>query len=89
VALAFTSKLERALELPCDSGQFTSGGECCLQCPPGEGVVRGCGATQTVCGQCLDSEYLKTHPRDTHRLPQSAAGAVINATFMLIFGFFY
>uniref|UniRef100_A0A674NRU7 Nerve growth factor receptor n=1 Tax=Takifugu rubripes TaxID=31033 RepID=A0A674NRU7_TAKRU len=42
--------------LPCESGQYTSGGECCLQCPPGEGVVKKCGATQTECSQCLDSE---------------------------------
>uniref|UniRef100_A0A9J8AVU5 Nerve growth factor receptor n=1 Tax=Cyprinus carpio carpio TaxID=630221 RepID=A0A9J8AVU5_CYPCA len=35
---------------------FTHDGECCLQCPPGEGVVKECGATQTECGQCLDSE---------------------------------
>lgn len=40
----------------CFSGQYTSGGECCRQCPPGEGVVKPCGATQTVCSPCLDSE---------------------------------
>ncbi|XP_056871050.1 tumor necrosis factor receptor superfamily member 16 [Takifugu flavidus] len=56
VALVLTSKTERAVELPCESGQYTSGGECCLQCPPGEGVVKKCGATQTECSQCLDSE---------------------------------
>ncbi|XP_059181260.1 nerve growth factor receptor b [Centropristis striata] len=40
----------------CLSGQFTTSGECCEQCPPGEGVVKSCGATQTVCAPCLDSE---------------------------------
>nr|XP_020461184.1 tumor necrosis factor receptor superfamily member 16-like [Monopterus albus] len=54
VALVSTSKTERAV--PCDSGQYTKSGECCNECPPGEGVVRKCGAAQTVCAQCLDSE---------------------------------
>nr|XP_046233097.1 nerve growth factor receptor b [Scatophagus argus] len=40
----------------CLSGQYTNSGECCKQCPPGEGVVTPCGATQTVCDPCLDSE---------------------------------
>lgn len=40
----------------CYSGQYTTSGECCLQCQPGEGVVKSCGATQTVCAPCLDSE---------------------------------
>uniref|UniRef100_A0A672IG17 Nerve growth factor receptor b n=1 Tax=Salarias fasciatus TaxID=181472 RepID=A0A672IG17_SALFA len=40
----------------CLSGQYTSSGECCRQCPPGEGVVKPCGAAQTVCYPCLDSE---------------------------------
>uniref|UniRef100_A0A8C1V1Y5 Nerve growth factor receptor b n=1 Tax=Cyprinus carpio TaxID=7962 RepID=A0A8C1V1Y5_CYPCA len=31
-------------------------GECCKRCQPGEGVVTPCGATQTVCEPCLDSE---------------------------------
>uniref|UniRef100_A0A3B3UVT5 Nerve growth factor receptor n=1 Tax=Poecilia latipinna TaxID=48699 RepID=A0A3B3UVT5_9TELE len=48
--------LSRALNVECDSGQFTTSGECCMECPPGEGVVKECGATQTVCAQCLDSE---------------------------------
>ncbi|XP_033999727.1 tumor necrosis factor receptor superfamily member 16 [Trematomus bernacchii] len=56
VALALASKTERAVPLPCDSGQYTTGGECCEECPPGEGVVKKCGAKQTVCSQCLDSE---------------------------------
>ncbi|XP_033499912.1 tumor necrosis factor receptor superfamily member 16 [Epinephelus lanceolatus] len=56
VALALASKTERAVQLPCESGQYTTSGECCLVCPPGEGVVKKCGATQTVCAQCLDSE---------------------------------
>uniref|UniRef100_A0A087XUS7 Nerve growth factor receptor n=1 Tax=Poecilia formosa TaxID=48698 RepID=A0A087XUS7_POEFO len=54
--LALASKTERALNVECDSGQFTTSGECCMECPPGEGVVKECGATQTVCAQCLDSE---------------------------------
>ncbi|XP_036938128.1 nerve growth factor receptor b [Acanthopagrus latus] len=40
----------------CPSGQYTTSGECCLQCQPGEGVVRRCGVAQTVCAPCLDSE---------------------------------
>nr|XP_020461036.1 tumor necrosis factor receptor superfamily member 16-like [Monopterus albus] len=40
----------------CKSGQFTTSGECCKQCPPGEGVSQPCGDTQTVCVPCLDSE---------------------------------
>uniref|UniRef100_A0A673HB21 Nerve growth factor receptor a (TNFR superfamily, member 16) n=1 Tax=Sinocyclocheilus rhinocerous TaxID=307959 RepID=A0A673HB21_9TELE len=48
--------LERAIDEECESGSYTHDGECCLQCPPGEGVVKECGATQTECGQCLDSE---------------------------------
>ncbi|XP_010738129.2 tumor necrosis factor receptor superfamily member 16 [Larimichthys crocea] len=56
VALVLASKTERSVEEPCDSGQYTQGGECCQECPPGEGVVKKCGATQTVCAQCLDSE---------------------------------
>ncbi|KAF0033120.1 hypothetical protein F2P81_015410 [Scophthalmus maximus] len=54
VAFASASKTERAVLQPCDSGQYTSSGECCAECPPGEGVVKKCGATQTVCAQCLD-----------------------------------
>lgn len=56
VALVLASKTERAVPLSCESGQYTDSGECCQQCPPGEGVVQECGATQTVCAQCLDSE---------------------------------
>lgn len=40
----------------CASGKYTTGGECCEQCPPGEGVVKPCGAAQTVCAPCLDSK---------------------------------
>ncbi|XP_068614012.1 tumor necrosis factor receptor superfamily member 16-like [Brachionichthys hirsutus] len=40
----------------CLLGQYTRSGECCLQCQPGEGVIKPCGATQTVCSPCLDSE---------------------------------
>ncbi|XP_026132882.1 tumor necrosis factor receptor superfamily member 16-like isoform X2 [Carassius auratus] len=40
----------------CASGAFTTSGECCKQCQPGEGMVTPCGETQTVCEPCLDSE---------------------------------
>ncbi|KAM8824386.1 tumor necrosis factor receptor superfamily member 16 [Synchiropus picturatus] len=56
MASVLASKTERAVQLPCESGEYTVDGECCLECPPGEGVVRKCGAKQTVCAQCLDSE---------------------------------
>ncbi len=57
----FGSKLERAIDEECESGSYTHDGECCLQCPPGDGVLKECGATQTECGQCLDSEYNYTY----------------------------
>uniref|UniRef100_A0A8C9S6L4 Nerve growth factor receptor n=1 Tax=Scleropages formosus TaxID=113540 RepID=A0A8C9S6L4_SCLFO len=41
---------------PCESGQYTAKGDCCIKCPPGEGVLKECGAEQTVCTQCQDSE---------------------------------
>ncbi|KAL2101250.1 hypothetical protein ACEWY4_003011 [Coilia grayii] len=60
VVLALGSAQPRAFpeeeDEMCESGQYTRSGECCQLCPPGEGVVRHCGATQTVCAQCLDSE---------------------------------
>ncbi|XP_042364157.1 nerve growth factor receptor b [Plectropomus leopardus] len=40
----------------CPSGQYTTSGECCEQCQPGEGVIKPCGVKQTVCAPCLDSE---------------------------------
>ncbi|XP_044194309.1 nerve growth factor receptor b [Thunnus albacares] len=40
----------------CSSGQYTASGECCKQCQPGEGVIKLCGVTQTICAPCLDSE---------------------------------
>ncbi|MBN3296472.1 TNR16 factor, partial [Amia calva] len=51
----------------CVSKQFTLSGECCEVCQPGEGVVKPCGVTQTVCDPCLDSEtysesYSHTEP---------------------------
>uniref|UniRef100_A0A8C2ZQN5 Nerve growth factor receptor n=1 Tax=Cyclopterus lumpus TaxID=8103 RepID=A0A8C2ZQN5_CYCLU len=55
-AASLASKTGRAVQVPCDSGQYTANGECCQECPPGEGVVKKCGATQTTCSQCLDSE---------------------------------
>ncbi|KAL6476805.1 hypothetical protein MHYP_G00153040 [Metynnis hypsauchen] len=56
VAVVCGSKQERGVEEVCSSGQYTLSGECCIECPPGEGVVHKCGRNQTVCGQCLDSE---------------------------------
>ncbi|KAM4598546.1 tumor necrosis factor receptor superfamily member 16 isoform 1-T2 [Polymixia lowei] len=61
VGCVLASKTERAVLLPCDSGQYTSSGDCCQECPPGEGVVRKCGLSQTLCGQCLDSETYSEH----------------------------
>ncbi|KAM4624480.1 nerve growth factor receptor b [Polymixia lowei] len=52
---------------PCYSGQFTTDGECCRQCPPGEGVIKPCGATQTVCSPCLDSETFSENFSHTER----------------------
>ncbi|XP_040885468.1 nerve growth factor receptor b [Toxotes jaculatrix] len=40
----------------CLSGQYTTSGECCRQCQPGEGVISPCGLKQTECSPCLDSE---------------------------------
>ncbi|XP_028990676.1 tumor necrosis factor receptor superfamily member 16-like [Betta splendens] len=51
----------------CPSGQFTASGECCRQCPPGEGVVRPCGASQTACSPCLDSETFSENFSHTER----------------------
>ncbi|XP_067345250.1 nerve growth factor receptor b isoform X1 [Channa argus] len=51
----------------CLSGQFTNNGECCLQCQPGEGVVSPCGATQTVCAPCLDSETFSENLSHTEK----------------------
>lgn len=41
----------------CPTGLYTHGGECCRACNLGEGVAQPCGANQTVCEPCLDSEY--------------------------------
>ncbi|TKS92276.1 Tumor necrosis factor receptor superfamily member 16 [Collichthys lucidus] len=65
VALVLASKTERSVEEPCDSGQYTQGGECCQECPPGEGVVKKCGATQTVCAQCLDRVMTEKKKKNT------------------------
>ncbi|XP_070708208.1 nerve growth factor receptor b [Pempheris klunzingeri] len=51
----------------CLSGQYTTRGECCEQCEPGEGVVKPCGATQTVCAPCLDSETFSENFSHTER----------------------
>lgn len=50
VALGGTSEDE------CSSGLYTHSGECCRTCNLGEGVAQQCGANQTVCEPCLDSE---------------------------------
>lgn len=41
----------------CPTGLYTHSGECCKACNLGEGVAQPCGANQTVCEPCLDSEY--------------------------------
>ncbi|XP_051925401.1 nerve growth factor receptor b [Hippocampus zosterae] len=51
----------------CLSGQYTDDGKCCKQCPPGEGVEKPCGATQTVCEPCLDSESFSENFSHTER----------------------
>ncbi|KAM9837547.1 nerve growth factor receptor b [Aulostomus maculatus] len=51
----------------CLSGQNTTSGECCQRCPPGEGVVKPCGTTQTVCASCLDSETFSENYSHTER----------------------
>lgn len=52
---------------PCLSGQYTTSGECCRQCQPGEGVVKECGVTQTVCAPCIDSETFSEHFSHTEK----------------------
>ncbi|XP_057682050.1 tumor necrosis factor receptor superfamily member 16-like [Corythoichthys intestinalis] len=56
-----------AKEEKCLSGQYTTDGKCCKQCPPGEGVVKPCGATQPVCAPCLDSETFSENFSHTER----------------------
>ncbi|XP_061666368.1 nerve growth factor receptor b [Syngnathoides biaculeatus] len=56
-----------AKEEQCPSGQYTTDGNCCKQCQPGEGVVKPCGATQTVCAPCLDSETFSENFSHTER----------------------
>uniref|UniRef100_A0A3P9MFR1 Tumor necrosis factor receptor superfamily member 16 n=1 Tax=Oryzias latipes TaxID=8090 RepID=A0A3P9MFR1_ORYLA len=51
----------------CPSGQRTKNGECCEQCPPGEGVVSPCGDTQTKCASCLDSETFSSQSSHTEK----------------------
>uniref|UniRef100_A0A3B4B2V6 Uncharacterized protein n=1 Tax=Periophthalmus magnuspinnatus TaxID=409849 RepID=A0A3B4B2V6_9GOBI len=51
----------------CSSGQYTTSGECCKQCQPGEGVVKECGVTQTVCAPCIDSETFSENFSHTER----------------------
>lgn len=47
---------QKQVRSACASGQYTISGECCIQCQPGEGVVKPCGVTQTVCEPCSDSK---------------------------------
>lgn len=54
----------------CLSGQYTAGGECCLQCQPGEGVASPCGELQTVCEPCLDSETFSENLSHTDKCQQ-------------------
>uniref|UniRef100_A0A3P9D8Q2 Nerve growth factor receptor n=1 Tax=Maylandia zebra TaxID=106582 RepID=A0A3P9D8Q2_9CICH len=61
VAAVLASKTERAVLLSCESRQFTRNGECCIECPPGEGVLKKCGVTQTVCTQCLDETFSENY----------------------------
>ncbi|XP_061612426.1 nerve growth factor receptor b [Phyllopteryx taeniolatus] len=56
-----------AKEEECLSVQYTTDGKCCKQCPPGEGVVKPCGVTQTVCAPCLDSETFSENFSHTER----------------------
>lgn len=42
----------------CSTGLYTHSGECCKACNLGEGVAQPCGANQTVCEPCLDSESI-------------------------------
>ncbi|XP_019960371.2 nerve growth factor receptor b [Paralichthys olivaceus] len=51
----------------CLSGQYTTSGECCIQCQPGEGVTRPCGVSQTVCEPCLDSETFSEYLSHTDK----------------------
>ncbi|XP_063046560.1 nerve growth factor receptor b [Engraulis encrasicolus] len=57
----------QATQEACRSGKYTKAGECCRQCQPGEGVVQECGATQTVCTPCLDSETFSENWSHTER----------------------
>lgn len=43
----------------CSTGLYTHSGECCKACNLGEGVAQPCGANQTVCEPCLDSESVR------------------------------
>lgn len=43
----------------CSTGLYTHSGECCKACNLGEGVTQPCGANQTVCEPCLDSESVR------------------------------
>uniref|UniRef100_A0A3Q4ABJ3 Uncharacterized protein n=1 Tax=Mola mola TaxID=94237 RepID=A0A3Q4ABJ3_MOLML len=51
----------------CLTGQYTRSGVCCAQCQPGEGVLKPCGDTQTVCTPCLDSETFSENLSHTER----------------------
>ncbi|XP_071757281.2 nerve growth factor receptor b [Centroberyx gerrardi] len=51
----------------CYTDQYTTDGECCKECQPGEGVTQSCGAAQTVCTPCLDSETFSENFSHTER----------------------
>ncbi|KAK2829426.1 hypothetical protein Q7C36_017416 [Tachysurus vachellii] len=70
VAVVCGSTLELPVDNDCESGQRTNSGECCIECPPGEGVITPCGVAQTECAQCLDSEtYSDTYSHTDMCLP--------------------
>lgn len=57
----------------CSSGQYTTSGECCRQCQPGEGVLKECGVTQTVCVPCIDSETFSENFSHTEKCQKCTA----------------
>lgn len=57
VILLFTAVSVYKADENCESGEFTTSGECCSVCPPGEGVVSTCGEKDTECETCMDSLF--------------------------------
>ncbi|XP_062387170.1 nerve growth factor receptor b [Sardina pilchardus] len=74
IALIFTvlfgTRAVLGTQEACRSGKFTSSGECCIQCQPGEGVLKECGPDQTVCTPCPDSEQFSPSWSHTERCQQ-------------------